>query len=105
MAKRPLSLRLSVLGLLGLLLVLQGRFWIAEDGWREVSRLRVSVADQQAENEKMAERNARLEAEVSDLKVGFSALEERARSDLGMVGPDESFYLFIPANAEASSAN
>lgn len=105
MSKRPLSLRLSVLGLLGLLVVLQVRFWLADDGWQEVSRLRVGVAEQQSKNEKMAERNARLEAEVSDLKVGFSALEERARSDLGMVGPDESFYMFIPANAEASTAN
>jgi cell division protein FtsB len=100
-AKRSLSLRLSILGLLGLLVVLQGRLWLADDGWSEVARLRSGVARQQAENERLAERNARLEAEVKDLKDGFAALEERARSDLGMVGEDESFYLFVPAQADS----
>jgi cell division protein FtsB len=65
--------------------------------------LRSSVAEQQAEIEKLQERNARLKAEVNDLKEGFAALEERARSDLGMIGPEESFYLFVPADAADSS--
>jgi cell division protein FtsB len=97
------KIRAVVLALTALLLVLQGRLWLSADGWSEVVRLRNSVATQQAENGDLAERNARLHAEVSDLKVGFAALEERARSDLGMVGADESFYLFIPQESVADS--
>ncbi|MDP6436624.1 MAG: cell division protein FtsB [Gammaproteobacteria bacterium] len=94
-----LRVRVIVLALTGLLLVLQGRLWLSDEGWPEVVRLRSGVAEQQAENEQLAERNARLQAEVSDLKDGFAALEERARADLGMVGEGESFYLFIPGDS------
>jgi cell division protein FtsB len=59
-------------------------------------RLRASVARQEAENERLTQRNARLKAEVSDLKTGFAALEERARADLGMIGQGESFFLWSP---------
>jgi cell division protein FtsB len=105
MAKRSLSFKLSMLGLAGLLLVLQARLWFSDEGWTEVVRLRSSVAEQQAEIERLQQRNARLKAEVNDLKEGFDALEERARSDLGMVGPDESFYLFVPADSSGESAD
>ncbi|HJP03703.1 MAG: cell division protein FtsB [Chromatiales bacterium] len=98
-----LRVRVIVIALAGLLLVLQGRLWLSDEGWSEVVRLRSGVADQQAENERMAERNARLQAEVSDLKDGFAALEERARADLGMVGEDESFYLFIPEASDVEA--
>jgi cell division protein FtsB len=104
MAKRSLSLKLSVLGLAALLVLLQGRLWFSDEGWTEVVRLRSSVAEQQAEIERLRARNARLKAEVNDLKEGFAALEERARSDLGMVGPDESFYLFVPADNASDSS-
>jgi len=97
------KIRAIVLGLTALLLVLQGRLWLSDEGWSEVVRLRSSVAEQQAENEELAKRNARLHAEVTDLKDGFAALEERARADLGMVGADESFYLFIPEESVADS--
>jgi cell division protein FtsB len=93
------STRLVLVGLAVLTIVLQSRLWLTDEGWSEVIRLRNSVTVQQVENERLAERNARLQAEVSDLKGGFAALEERARSDLGMVGEDESFYLFVPAES------
>ena len=85
-----------------LLIVLQIRLWFSEDGYREVVRLGDEVAVQQHQNQQLAERNARLEAEVKDLKGGFSAVEERARADLGMVEEDESFFLFAP-DAEPSN--
>lgn len=94
-----LRVRVIVLILAGVLLVLQGRLWLLDEGWPVVVRLRSSVSDQQSENEGMAERNARLQAEVSDLKDGFAALEERARADLGMVGADESFVVFVPEHS------
>jgi len=95
------STRVVIAGLIAILLLLQWRLWFSDDGWPEVLRLRNSVAIQQEENERLAERNARLQAEVTDLKGGFAALEERARSDLGMVGEEESFYLFVPADSES----
>ena len=94
--------RLLLTGLVLVLLLLQWRLWISDEGWPEVLRLRNTVAGQVADNQQRAERNARLQAEVTDLKGGFAALEERARADLGMVGEDESFYLFIPAEDEVS---
>ena len=76
-----------------MLALLQVRLWISEDGYAEVSRLSKRVAAQQEENTRLTDRNDRLDAEVKDLKRGFGALEERARSDLGLVGPEESFYV------------
>lgn len=94
--------RLLLALFVALVLLLQGRLWFSEDGYREVMRLTDRVATQKEGNESLRERNARLEAEVDDLKSGFAALEERARYDLGMIGADESFYLFgAPETVEA----
>jgi len=90
--------------LLAALLLLQYRIWFSGDGVREVLRLRSAVAGQQAENERLSARNRQLAAEVRDLKQGYSALEERARSDLGMIGADESFFQAGPADATAPPA-
>jgi len=97
----PVFLRLLLVALVLLLVVLQVRLWFSEDGYREVARLEEQVEVQRLENERLIERNARLEAEVKDLKGGFSAVEERARADLGMVEEDESFFLFAPAGNTA----
>jgi cell division protein FtsB len=76
-----------------LLVLLQGRLWVSEHGFRGVAQLRGQVTTQERNNAELAERNRRLEAEVADLRQGFSALEERARSDLGLIGPNESFFI------------
>ncbi|MFT3905486.1 MAG: cell division protein FtsB [Steroidobacteraceae bacterium] len=81
------------------LVLLQYRLWLSGDGISEVLRLRSDVAAQRATNEQLGERNRQLAAEVRDLKQGYSALEERARSDLGMTGANESFYQVVPADA------
>ena len=83
-------------GLALVILVLQYRVWLSEDGVRELDRLRRAVATQRAENEQLADRNRQLAAEVRDLKTGLDALEERARSDLGMIAPHETFYQVVP---------
>lgn len=93
-SSRPVGEKLLIGLLVGLLAVLQVRLWVSEDGFSEVSRLGSQVDLQQNENAQLAERNARLEAEVEDLRGGFGAVEERARSDLGLIAPDESFYVF-----------
>jgi cell division protein FtsB len=77
------------------LLVLQYRVWFSGDGVHEVARLRQAVAAQRAENEQLSDRNRQLAAEVRDLKTGMDALEERARSDLGMIARHETFYQVV----------
>jgi cell division protein FtsB len=81
--------------LLVLLVLLQYRLWLGDGGMREVSRLRAEIEQQQAENESLRERNRTLAAEVQDLKKGTTAIEERARTDLGMVGQRETFYQVV----------
>jgi cell division protein FtsB len=90
---------------LGLALVLlQYRLWISDQGLREVSRLQAAVDAQAAVNREQAARNRQLVAEVTDLKVGLTALEERARSELGMVGNSETFYQVVTAATQAPAA-
>ena len=79
------------------IILLQYRVWLSDDGVRGVAGLRQAVAVQRAENEQLAERNRQLAAEVRDLKTGLDALEERARSDLGMIARNETFYQVVPA--------
>lgn len=82
--------------LLALLLAgLQYTLWLGSGGEREVAGLRQQVATQQAENLRLHERNDALAAEVEDLKSGEAAVEERARSELGMVKPGETFYRVV----------
>ncbi len=91
---KSIKFKLVIGVLVGLLLVLQVRLWISNGGFSEVSRLRAQVELQAHENEQLAERNERLAAEVEDLQRGFGAVEERARSDLGLIGKDETFFIF-----------
>ena len=84
------------------LVLLQYRLWVSPDGIREMGRLEAGVAAQRGENAVLAARNARLAAEVRDLKQGLTALEERARSELGMVAPRESFYQVVPRPSSAT---
>jgi cell division protein FtsB len=81
--------------------LLQYRIWVSDNGVRQVDRLTQAAAAQQRENEQLAERNRQLAAEVRDLKTGMAALEERARSDLGMIARNETFYQVVPARPAA----
>jgi cell division protein FtsB len=87
-----------------LVLVLQYRIWLSPDGAREVLQLRDAVAVQAAENQRLSERNQLLAAEVSDLKQGFSALEEQARSELGLIARNETYYQVVPPSRAAAPA-
>src|ERR1700722_13046143 len=78
------------------LLLLQYRLWLSNDGVHEVVRLVSAVTAQQTENSRLSERNRQLAAEVRDLKQGYAALEERARTDLGMIAGNETFYQVAP---------
>jgi cell division protein FtsB len=86
------------------LILLQGRLWFADKGLREVAGLMASVETQRAANREQSERNRQLSAEVANLKTGLTALEERARSELGMVSAKETFYQVVRANTPAPAA-
>jgi len=80
-----------------LFVVLQYRLWVGDGSLAEVQRLRESIAQQQAENGQLRERNTALDAEVRDLKQGLVAVEERARAELGMIKEGETFFQIIEA--------
>lgn len=88
----PVDMRLITLILVVLLLLLQYPLWLGRGGWLKVWDLNKQVATQQQINSKTQERNALLDAEVRDLKQGTEAIEERARSELGMIKSDEMFF-------------
>lgn len=76
--------------------LLQYRLWLSGDGVHELSRLSAAVDRQKEENAELGARNQQLVAEVADLKAGMAAIEERARSELGMIGRNETFYQVVP---------
>ena len=98
------GLRIVVLLLLVLLGWLQYRLWFGSGGQREVAQLDAQVRQQARDNAGLQQRNDALAAEVEDLKSGEAAVEERARNELGMIKPGETFYRVIepqePAPAE-----
>ncbi|MFO7647050.1 MULTISPECIES: cell division protein FtsB [Halomonas] len=75
-----------------LLALLQYRLWLGEGGIRDLGMVRERVALLEEANKPLRDRNARLAAEVVDLKTGLDAIEERGRSDIGMVRTDEQFF-------------
>lgn len=83
------------LTLLLLLAFLQYRLWIGENSLAHVVRLREDLQAQTEENKALRLRNEILAAEVRSLKSGLDAVEERAREDLGMIRPGETFYMLV----------
>lgn len=84
---------------------MQGQLWLAESGIRRTGDLREAVVQQREQNEALRKRNRSLEAEVLNLKNGRAAAEERARTDLGMIGRSETFYQVVPAGGDRLVAN
>ena len=78
------------------LLALQYRLWISPNGMRDVWRTEQAIERQAEENARLAQRNRTLAAEVRDLQEGRTAIEERARTDLGMIGANETFFQVVP---------
>jgi cell division protein FtsB len=75
--------------------LLQYKLWIGNGSFGEVYRLDRTIVAQEKENAVAKERNLALQAEVDDLKHGMDAIEERARSELGMIKKDETFFRVI----------
>jgi len=88
--------------LLLILIGLQSRLWIGEGSLAEFWLLEEKIEKQQIHNRLLEERNAVLKAEVADLKQGMEAIEERARSELGMIKQDETFYQILDSPKSAA---
>ena len=92
---RPLITRLSIAVSLALLMVLQLRLWAGDGSIAALWELERALDAQRAENAVLETRNAALAAEVQDLKSGIAVVEARARRELGMIGPGETFFLVV----------
>lgn len=89
MGKAALITGLLILG------YFQYRLWFADGGVPDVRRQQAEIAQMTEENGRLRARNEALQAEVDDLKSGVAAMEGRARTDLGMIRRDETFFLLV----------
>ncbi|MEL0640530.1 cell division protein FtsB [Pseudoalteromonas aliena] len=89
-------MRIFQVGLLCLALFVQYRLWFGHNGLQDYARLKGAVASHQHTNEKLIKRNKVLKADIEDLKLGQEGIEERARNELGMIKPDETFIRVLP---------
>lgn len=87
-----MNLRWLTLILAGLIAVLQYPLWLGKGSWLKAWEVDQELSKQRQENTRLKARNSSLEAEVKDLKTGYGAIEERARSELGMLKQDEIFF-------------
>lgn len=83
-----------------LAVALTAELWLSEDGFRKTRNLREAVVAQRAVNAELKARNTVLDAEVVNLKEGREAAEERARTDLGLIGENETFYQVVDTVAD-----
>ena len=86
-----------------LIALIQYPLWLGKGGWSRVWEVDQQIHAQREINQKLQLRNAALDAEVRDLKQGLEAIEERARSELGMIKHDEIFYQILDSAAGAST--
>ena len=88
--------RIATVVLLALLAVVQGQLWIGRGSLFQVSSMEQQLRHQNDANDAANESNERLASEVKDLREGIDMVEEKARSELGMVKPDEMFVQYMP---------
>ncbi len=88
-------MKLFIFILLLLTILLQTKLWFGKGGWLDVMEMQQTIAKQTEKNEALRKENQRLHAEVQGLKEGQDAIEERARSELGMIKKGEVFYQII----------
>ncbi|RDV27949.1 cell division protein FtsB [Alteromonas aestuariivivens] len=88
------------IGLLILLGLLQYRLWFGKNSVLDYHARQQQVQQQTLQNANLNQRNALLKADISDLKIGLEAIEERARNELGLIKQGETFYRILPADNE-----
>jgi cell division protein FtsB len=95
-------MRVLTLTLAALIVLIQYPLWLGKGSWFRVWEVDQQIRAQRATNRQLQARNTALEAEVRDLKVGLEAVEERARSELGMIRQDEIFFQVLEASPAAA---
>jgi len=98
-------MRLVTVVLIVLLVLIQYPLWWGHGGWLSVHELQQALADQQQKNANAKLRNERIAGEVQDLRDGTSAVEERARYEMGMMKDGEVFVQFVSPNSPAPAQN
>jgi cell division protein FtsB len=88
-------MRWIVLVLVVLLGFLQYRLWVGDGSLADLHALQARIAETETELARLQSRNNALAAEVEDLKTGLDAIEERARSQLGMIQSGEVFLQVV----------
>lgn len=100
-----MTARAVTLLLLALIAWVQAELWVGRGGMRNVMDKRSELRALTEANEQARARNDRLQAEVSDLKEGLEMVEEKARSELGMVRPDELLVVLTPSGSASAAAH
>ncbi len=88
-------MKLLALALAALILLIQHPLWLGKGSWLRVWEMDREIRAQREINQKLQARNAAMDEEVRDLKQGLDAVEERARSELGMIKQDEVFFQIV----------
>ena len=103
MIYRDVHVKVLGLILIALIALLQYPLWLGKGSWLKVWEFDQQVITQHEINQKLQIRNATLDAEVRDLKQGSDAIEERARSELGMIKQDEIFFRIVEDSEKNTS--
>jgi cell division protein FtsB len=96
-----MTMRLLAIVLGALVLLIQYPLWLGKGGVLRVWETERQIEVQREANARLQLRNAALDAEVRDLKQGLEAVEERARSELGMIRKDEIFFQVLEGETPA----
>ena len=98
-------MKFVTLALIALIALLQHPLWLGKGSWLRVWEVDRQMQAQRETNQKLALRNSALDAEVRDLKQGLDAIEERARSELGMIKRDEIFFQILDERPSAKPSS
>ena len=88
-------IRFFIIILIVFFLIIQFDIWFKDDGFYRVKELEQTIGNQVEENKRLKLRNEQLEREIEELKSGTESIEEKARTDLGMIKEGEEFYLIV----------
>ena len=97
-------MRLIIYSMLGLLILIQYPLWFGKGGWLKVYELERQLEAQKEKNAALEIRNNKLEGDVKDLKEGKLAIEERDRSEHGMIKEGEYFVQIVPKDTMGPNA-
>ncbi|TRW49609.1 cell division protein FtsB [Aliidiomarina halalkaliphila] len=95
-------MRVFTIIVIAIVLMLQYRVWFGQHGMSDLRELRQEVERQEQANQSLQQRNQLLAADIDDLRSALEAVEERARNELGLVQPNETFFRLIPRDEEDS---